>query len=103
LPTKRRKLPPQRINLPTPEWVRRLLADGQPPRTGDDGYDQYFGWLFCSEAVPGLPDPMSTEGYQLWRRSPAKGIRAAPRWRRNFRPAAACLWALPAMPRPAAP
>jgi hypothetical protein len=53
-----------------PVWAARLLG-GEPPPTEDDGQDfhDFFGWLFCDEAVPGLPDPWSAEGckFRQWR------------------------------------
>ena len=64
--TKRRKLAHTRINEPVPDWAQRLLA-GERPVAGTPGFDEYFDWLFCDGRVPGLPDPMSPEGWPLWR------------------------------------
>ena len=48
-----------------PDWARRLLAGERPARDTDDDH-ALFGWLFLGDLVPGLPDPMSAEGYALW-------------------------------------
>jgi hypothetical protein len=64
VPTKRRKLPHKRIDAPA--WAVRLLA-GERPVAGTPDFDGYFGWLFCGDQVAGLPDPMSPEGWPLWK------------------------------------
>jgi hypothetical protein len=64
--TKRKKLPPRRVNQPMPAWAARLINDGVAPREGDDGSDEWFGWMFCGDAVPGLPAADSPEGQRLW-------------------------------------
>jgi hypothetical protein len=69
VPTKRRKIPPQRINEPTPLWGQRMLAGHGPPAEHEDGFDGYFDWLFLGRAIAGLPDAESEEGYRLWQRS----------------------------------
>jgi hypothetical protein len=53
--TKRRKLSPRLINQPMPPWAQRLVNEGVAPREGEDGCDGWFGWLYCGDAVPGLP------------------------------------------------
>jgi hypothetical protein len=65
MPTKRRKIAPSRINEPTPLWATRLLAGEWPEPDGAAEY-ALFGWLYLSDLVPGLPDPMSEEGKMLW-------------------------------------
>jgi hypothetical protein len=65
MPTKRRKLPPRRINDPVPHWAARLLTGELPGRDGDD-WEEFVSWKFFGDPVPGLPDPMSAEGRALW-------------------------------------
>jgi hypothetical protein len=66
VPTKRRKVPHKRINEPTLAWAERFLATGEePPDDGGRARDEYLGWLFFGETVPGLPDPLSKEGRRL--------------------------------------
>jgi hypothetical protein len=64
--TKRRKLSPRLINQPMPPWAQRLVNEGVAPREGEDGCDGWFGWLYCGDAVPGLPMADSPEGQRLW-------------------------------------
>jgi hypothetical protein len=66
LPTKRRKIPPKRINELMPAWAERLLA-GERPAPGSDDEQAMVGWQYFGDPVSGLPDPMSEEGYRLWR------------------------------------
>jgi hypothetical protein len=66
VPTKRRKLPPRLINQPVPQWAARLVNEGVAPREGEDGSGEWFGWLYCGDAVPGLPPSDSPEGERLW-------------------------------------
>jgi hypothetical protein len=55
--TKRRKLPHVRINERVPDWARKFVETGEePPDDGGRDRDQYVGWLFWDEHVPGLPD-----------------------------------------------
>jgi hypothetical protein len=63
--TKRRKIPPRRINEPTPLWAQRLLAGERPERDSAEDVE-FFNWAFCGDPVPGLPPADSPEGYQLW-------------------------------------
>jgi hypothetical protein len=63
---KRRKLPPRAINRAMPAWAVRLVNEGVAPREGEDGSDGWFGWLYCGDAVPGLPSSDSPEGQRLW-------------------------------------
>ena len=72
MPTKRRKLPPARINQPTPAWAQRLVNEGVLPQEGEPGFDQYFGWAFMAEPVPGLPLSDSPEGSALWSNAHAR-------------------------------
>jgi hypothetical protein len=65
VPTKRRKIPPKRINEPVPAWAERLPG-GKRPQYGTGKHDDYIGWLYFGDRVPGLPDPMSPEGVVLW-------------------------------------
>ena len=60
--TARRKIGPRLINQQTPAWAVRLLNENVAPREGEDGFDEWFGWLFCSAPVAGLPDADSDEG-----------------------------------------
>ena len=66
MPTKRRRLLPQRINQQTPLWAQRLINEGVAPQEGEDGSDGWFGWLFCGDAISGLPSSDSPEGTALW-------------------------------------
>ena len=43
------------INQQPAAWVVRLINERVAPREGEDGFDEWFGWLFCGAAVPGLP------------------------------------------------
>jgi hypothetical protein len=49
VPSKRRKIPPQRINEPARPWAERLLA-GERPAT-----DDWIGWVYFDGPTPGLP------------------------------------------------
>jgi hypothetical protein len=66
--TKGRKIPPTRINEPTPAWAQRLLAGERPERDSADDIE-FFGWAFCGDAVAGLPPAKTPEGYQIWSRA----------------------------------
>jgi hypothetical protein len=52
--TKRRKIPPRRVGLVMPEWAWHWLRTGEEPGAHDPGHDQFFGWQYCGEEVPGL-------------------------------------------------
>ena len=65
MPTKRRKIPPLRINQPVPAWVPKLLAS-EPLEIDSEAWAECVGWKFFDEPVAGLPDPMSAEGRALW-------------------------------------
>ena len=63
--TKRRRIGPRRIGGSMPEWARRLVElREEPPRDSQDDI-AYFGWLFCDEAVVGLPPSESDEGWMI--------------------------------------
>jgi hypothetical protein len=64
MPTKRRKLPPTRINRPMPHWAWQLLNGERPDRRDPETEDGLFGWLI-GDAVPGLPPYDSDEGCRL--------------------------------------
>jgi hypothetical protein len=66
--TKRRKIPPKRINEPLPAWVARLLAGQRPEKDGPD-WGAWIGWYYLRDEVPGLPDPMSVEGRAILARA----------------------------------
>jgi hypothetical protein len=36
------------------------------PREGEDGSDEWFGWLYCGDEIAGLPSSDSPEGQRLW-------------------------------------
>jgi hypothetical protein len=55
-----------------PAWAERLLATGERPAEGAEGFDDYIGWLFFNDEIVGLPDPMSESGLQLWGERHAK-------------------------------
>jgi hypothetical protein len=63
---KRRKIAPRAINRAMPAWAVRLVNEGIAPREGEDGSAEWFGWLYCGDAVPGLPSSDSPEGQRLW-------------------------------------
>lgn len=66
MPTKRRKIPPLRINQPVPAWAARLL-DGELPERDSEDWQEFVGWKFFGDQVPGLPDDAwSDEGAALW-------------------------------------
>jgi hypothetical protein len=67
--TKRRKIGPRLINQQTPAWVVRLLNENVAPRAGEPGADEWFGWMFCDERVPGLPQSDTPEGNAIWLRA----------------------------------
>jgi hypothetical protein len=67
MPTKRRRIPPRRVNQAAPAWAARLMAGELPERDGDE-WSEYVDWLYFGAEIPGLPDPMSYEGRQLWGR-----------------------------------
>jgi hypothetical protein len=73
LATKRRRVARTRIDRSVPPWAERMLAGHGPPAEGEDGFDEFFDWLFLNIATPGLPDPMSDEGCKLWQRSGRDG------------------------------
>jgi hypothetical protein len=80
--TKRRKIPPTRINRPIPAWAWRLLSEEVEPQAGSDGYDQWFGWAFCGESVPGLPDRLTEDDLLAWEQLRESVIRRATRRKR---------------------
>jgi hypothetical protein len=84
--TKRRKIGPRLINQPVPPWAVRLVNEGVRPREGEDGSHEWFGWLYCGDAVPGLPSADSPEGQRLWSDAlkPAENLgRGSPAQRRR--------------------
>ena len=83
MPTKRRKIGAEAINQPTPDWAVRLIAEHVAPREGEDGFDEWFDWLFCSAPVAGLPDADSDAGRCLWSDAlkRARDCRVSPRRR----------------------
>jgi hypothetical protein len=65
MPTKRRKIPPRRLRQRS-DWVERYLATGEePPDDGGRDRDEFLGWLFFDEPIPGLPAPWSDEWRNL--------------------------------------
>jgi hypothetical protein len=64
VPTKRRKIPPRRINEPVPEWAQLLLAGEQPDRRDPEVEVGLFAWLI-GDPVAGLPDHDTIEAEQL--------------------------------------
>jgi hypothetical protein len=54
MPTKRTKRGPVRRADIVPEWVRHFLLTDEEPGEREPGYDQFFGWRFCGEEIPGL-------------------------------------------------
>jgi hypothetical protein len=52
-----------------PAWVVRLINEGVAPREGEDGADEYFGWMFMGDAIPGLPGSDTPEGNAIWLRA----------------------------------
>jgi hypothetical protein len=86
MPTNRRRRVRGLIDRDVPAWAVRLVNDGIAPREGEDGSDEWFGWLYCGDAVPGLPMADSPEGQRLWfdARKPAETLgRARPAQRRR--------------------
>jgi hypothetical protein len=66
MPTNRRRRVRGLIDRDVPAWAERLVNEGIAPLEGEDGSDEWFGWLFCSDEVPGLPSSDSPEGQRLW-------------------------------------
>jgi hypothetical protein len=66
MPTNRRRRVRGLIDRNVPEWAVRLVNEGVAPQAGEDGCGEWFGWLYCNDAVPGLPPSDSPEGEQLW-------------------------------------
>jgi hypothetical protein len=62
--TKRRKIPPRRINEPAPLWAERLLAGERPDVRDLEVECGMLGWLI-GDRVPGLPPYDSAEGARL--------------------------------------
>ena len=69
MPTNRRRRVRELIDRDVPTWVVRLLNENVAPREGEDGCDQWFGWMFCDERVPGLPQSDTPEGNAIWLRA----------------------------------
>ena len=42
-----------------------MVHQGVVPQPGDEYEDEFFGWAFCGDEVPGLPPADSEEGYRL--------------------------------------
>jgi hypothetical protein len=64
MPTKRTKLGPRR-KLDVPAWVVRFVDEGIVPEHDTADHDQWVGWYFFREDVPGLPPADSDEGRLL--------------------------------------
>jgi hypothetical protein len=64
MPTNRVRRTRYRVEERVPLWAKELLS-GVPPERGSEDDVAYFGWRFCNEPVPGLPDADSRAGYQL--------------------------------------
>jgi hypothetical protein len=62
-----------------PAWAWRLLTEGIEPKEGEPGYDQHFGWCFCGETVPGLPNRITEDDERKWQELRAQVERAASR------------------------
>ena len=56
MPTKRTRITRSRRDLNTPQWAIRLRDHGELPDLDSDEHDEYTGWLYFDEHVPGLPD-----------------------------------------------
>lgn len=64
MPTKRKRVARYRLE-PIPEWADRLLTEKRIPERGTADYDDYVGWAFFGDSVPGLPDEETSEGKRL--------------------------------------
>jgi hypothetical protein len=62
--TKRRRIPPRKINERTPAWAMQLLAGERPDRNDPEVEAGLFGWLL-DDHVPGLPSYSSEAGQKL--------------------------------------
>jgi hypothetical protein len=68
--TKRRRKLPRLINQPMPAWAARLVDEAIAPGPDDEeARDAFFGWMFCDERVPGLPQSDTPEGNAIWLRA----------------------------------
>jgi hypothetical protein len=47
------------------EWVEQFKA-GTRPEYGTPEHDEFVGWTYFAEPVPGLPPAESDEGRALW-------------------------------------
>ena len=39
----------------TPAWAEKLRKTGTRPDREDPGFDQFLGWLYFGDTIPGLP------------------------------------------------
>ena len=53
-----------------PAWARSLIDEGRQPRQRDASeYDEFLGWKFFNETVPGLPAADSEAGRAILKRA----------------------------------
>jgi hypothetical protein len=48
-----------------PEWARAYVETGELPTYDTPEHDQWVGWAFFDESIPGLPDERTPEGKAL--------------------------------------
>jgi hypothetical protein len=54
--------------MPMPDWAQRLVETGEHPEPDTPAGDEFFGWAFCQERVPGLPPAIAVVGWPETRR-----------------------------------
>jgi hypothetical protein len=64
MPTNRQRRLRVRQDVRVPEWALALLGGTLPVR-GSPEDEEFFGWYFCGDLVPGLPDADSEAGRKL--------------------------------------